>query len=149
MTIAGVTRSSLAEILPLIAQYQVFYGAIPDPVRNAEFFGELAEAPERGIQFVYRRDGKAVGFATLYFVPSSISAQTYCVLNDLFTLPEERGAGVGRALIEHCRSYARRHGFAGIEWQTAVGNRTAQRLYDRFSAQRSEWYTYSLGTGDP
>lgn len=149
MRISTVTRDSLAEVLPLIAQYQIFYGAKPDLARNAEFFGELIEDTNRGIQFVYRRDGAAVGFATLYFVPSSISAQTYCVLNDLFTIPTQRGTGVGGSLIAHCRSYARERGFDGMEWQTAVSNRTAQRLYDRLAAKRTEWYTYSLGTGDP
>jgi GNAT superfamily N-acetyltransferase len=53
-----------------------------------------------------------------------------CYLQDLFTLPECRGRGVGRALIEAVYGRARAAGAARVYWQTHETNATAMRLYD-------------------
>ncbi len=99
----------------------------------------------RGIQFLARDDaGRPVGMATLYFTDSSVRACEQCVMNDLYVVPGVRGRGIGRALIEHCRAYARQRGYPAIVWTTAATNATAQRLYDGLSAERSEWVHYRL-----
>lgn len=59
-----------------------------------------------------------------------MSAQSYCLLNDLFVLPEARGEGAGRALIERSRQHAAEAGYATLRWHTEQANQTAQRLYD-------------------
>ena len=143
--IETVTRATFEAVLPLIAEYQRFYRAQPDAARNREHFSQFLEDHRRGILFI-ARDAKAkvLGFATLYFFLSSVQARTQCILNDLYTVPEVRGQGIGRALIEHCRRHARQLGFDQLTWQTERSNETAQRLYDRLGAERSEWLTYSL-----
>ncbi len=65
-------------------------------------------------------------------------------MNDLFVIPEVRGEGVGRALIEASLEIARERGAALLEWQTAPDNHTAQRLYDSTGAGRSTWISYEL-----
>ena len=65
-------------------------------------------------------------------------------MNDLFVVPELRGGGVGRALIEASLEVARERGAAQLEWQTAPDNHTAQRLYDSTGAHRSTWISYDL-----
>lgn len=150
MKIETITARNLELILPLIEKYQVFYGVIPDIARNFTFFAELARTPKEGIQFIiFAQDNfrAPVGFATLYFLRSSITAQSYCLLNDLYTESMVRGHGYGKALILHCATFARERGYAGMEWQTAVSNERAQRLYDSLPTQRSEWFTYQLSTG--
>jgi GNAT superfamily N-acetyltransferase len=66
-------------------------------------------------------------------------------MNDLYVVPETRGQGVGRALIEASATVARERGAHHLEWATAPGNKTAQRLYDSTGAERSEWVEYKLG----
>ncbi len=67
-------------------------------------------------------------------------------MNDLFVEPDDRGLGVGRALIEAARDVARERGAALLEWVTAPDNYTAQRLYDSTGAERSAgWIEYELG----
>lgn len=145
LRIETVTPATFELVLPLVAGYQRFYNAVPDEARNRVHFAQFLDDHARGIQFVaLEDDGNALGFATLYFPLSSVSAGVTCLMNDLFTAPEARGRGVGRALIEHCRRYAGDHGFKSIYWQTAQSNRTAQRLYDSLNAARSAWYTYTL-----
>ena len=74
----------------------------------------------------------------------SVTPGEYCLMNDLFVVPAARGQGVGRALILHCLAYAQSRGFGAIEWQTALDNATAQRLYDSLPSERSGWYSYTL-----
>ena len=145
MQIEAVTTQTFERVLPLIAAYQRFYKAEPDAARNRAHFGRLLDDHTAGIQFVALDDaGQALGFATLYFPLGSVTPGVACLMNDLFVVPEARGQGIGRALILHCLSYAKAHGFPKIHWQTALDNHTAQRLYDSLPTTRSGWYTYRL-----
>jgi GNAT superfamily N-acetyltransferase len=149
MQIETVTAATFELVLPLIAGYQRFYDAVPDEARNRAHFSQFLEDHSAGIQFVALDEpGRALGFATLYFPLSSVSARVNCLMNDLFTVPEARGKGVGRALILHCLQYAREHDYPSIYWQTAQSNVTAQRLYDSLKTTRSAWYTYTLRVED-
>jgi ribosomal protein S18 acetylase RimI-like enzyme len=145
MHIEIVTAATFEQVLPLIADYQRFYEAAPDQARNRAHFAQFLGEHSQGIQFVALDDaGRALGFATLYFPFGSVSARMNCLMNDLYTIPEARGQGIGRALILHCLAYAREHGFGSIYWQTAQSNARAQRLYDSLPTTRSAWFTYTL-----
>jgi GNAT superfamily N-acetyltransferase len=65
----------------------------------------------------------------------------YCYLQDLFVVPERRGLGIGRKLIEHVYAEAQREGCARVYWLTQETNATAMRLYDGV-AQRSGFVQY-------
>ena len=145
MHIETVSQATFERVLPLIAAYQHFYEAVPDEQRNRAHFAQFLHDQANGIQFVALGDaGQALGFATLYFPMGSVTPGQYCLMNDLFAVPEARGQGVGRALILHCLRYAQSRGFSKISWQTALTNATAQRLYDSLPTTRSGWYTYTL-----
>lgn len=53
-----------------------------------------------------------------------------CYLQDLFTAPEARGEGVGRALIEYVYDQAKAVGSTRVYWQTHENN-PARTLYDQ------------------
>ena len=142
--IRPVNGDLLDVVLPLIADYQRFYEQEVDEDRNRLFFGGLAE-PDAA-QFVAFEGEHALGFVTLYFLPSSLSAKRYCLLNDLYTVPEARGKGVGRALIAHAQGYAASKGYGDMEWLTSTSNVRAQRLYDSLPTRKSSWYIYNLPT---
>jgi len=145
MQIETVTQATFDRVLPLIAAYQRFYEAVPDEERNRAHFAQFIHDQTHGVQFLALGDaGQALGFATLYFPMGSVTPGRYCLMNDLFTVPEARGQGIGRALILHCLRYAQSCGFSKISWQTALTNSVAQRLYDSLPTTRSGWYTYTL-----
>jgi GNAT superfamily N-acetyltransferase len=105
----------------------------------------IADPDREGVQFIARDDdGRAVGFATLFWTWETLRASRIGVMNDLFVSPQARGGGVGEALIKACRERCAGHGATALEWQTARTNDRAQRLYDRIGANRSEWLDYSL-----
>src|ERR1700733_7972996 len=78
---------------------------------------------------VAKLDGQLVGIVHFLEHPSTSSADV-CYLQDLFTAPEARGQGVGRALIEAVADHARALGCARLYWQTKTTNAVARRLYD-------------------
>ena len=143
--IEAVSVDNLAEVLPLIRQYQAFYqvASICDE-RNRIFFGQFHGDNPAGCLFLYRVDGVAVAFATVYFCYSSTVAAKVGVMNDLFTLPDFRGQRIGKALIEHCLDYALSRQAIRLQWTTALDNERAQRLYDSLATSKKPWlfYTY-------
>ena len=62
-------------------------------------------------------------------------------MQDLFTDPEARGQGIGRALINAVYEKAVAAGCGRVYWQTQETNLTARTLYDRV-AERSGFIVY-------
>lgn len=79
------------------------------------------------------RGGKILGFAIHHHHPSTWVAGDDCYLEDLFVLPETRGQGIGRALIEDLIVFARAKGWKRLYWNTNQDNATARALYDQFT----------------
>jgi GNAT superfamily N-acetyltransferase len=105
----------------------------------------LADPGREGVQLIARDPhGAAVGFATIFWSWTTLSAARIGIMNDLYVAPAARGAGVADELIQGCADECRRHGAASLEWQTAKDNDRAQRVYERVGATRSEWIDYSL-----
>jgi GNAT superfamily N-acetyltransferase len=144
--VARVREADLPEFLPLVRGYCDFYGVAPSDAALLALSRALIADPEReGVQFLARSgDGAAVGFATVFWLWSTLSAQRAGLMNDLFVAPEARGGGAAEALIERCRAACRGHGATRLTWQSAKDNPRAQALYDRVGGTREEWLDYWL-----
>jgi GNAT superfamily N-acetyltransferase len=143
--IAPVSAADYDEVLSLIAAYQRFYEVEDiDEDRNRAFFRRFLAPSDDGLLLGARAEGRLVGHACLYWHHNSLLAAETVLLYDLFVVPEVRGKGVGRALIEASAEVARERGAAQLEWSTAPDNHTAQRLYDSLPTARSEWLEYEL-----
>ena len=132
-TIASLTAADEHEWRPLWDAYLVFYESeLPDEVTQ-DVFRRLVAGD--GIHGALARDddGRAVGLVHWLFHPSTWSIGPYCYLEDLYVWAEVRGAGVGRALIEHVTDEARRASAAKVYWLTQETNATARTLYDRLA----------------
>jgi ribosomal protein S18 acetylase RimI-like enzyme len=93
--------------------------------------------------FVAVRGDRLLGLAhhQRFLDPSSGTTGIY--LDDLFTDPAERGAGIGRALLLQLAALARSEGASVVRWITDVNNARARRLYDSVAAA-TPWVTYDL-----
>ena len=146
--IAAVTEADLPELLPLMRGYCDFYEVDPADEDLLAMSRALIADPEReGVQLIARdEDGRATGFATIFWTWSTLSASRIGVMNDLFVDERSRGSGAAEALIEACAERCRERGATSLDWTTAHDNHRAQRLYDRVGARRDErWLDYSLG----
>jgi GNAT superfamily N-acetyltransferase len=86
-------------------------------------------------------DGRAVGLVHFIEHRSCWSPLNSLYLQDLFAMPDTRGLGVGRALIEHVYAQAPRLGCGKVHWLTHESNTTAMQLYDRI-AERPGFVQY-------
>lgn len=91
------------------------------------------EAPILGFCAV-GSDGALLGIVHYLFHPVTWAAGPRCYLEDLFTSPEARGLGVGRALIEAVYAAADARGADQVYWLTQSTNATARRLYDQVAS---------------
>lgn len=76
-------------------------------------------------------DGRLLGVTHYLFHHVTWAISPRCYLQDLFTAPDARGRGVGRALIEAVYAAADARGADQVYWLTAEDNATARALYDR------------------
>ena len=74
--------------------------------------------------------GKAVGLVNFLYHRNFWQSEDVCYLNDLFVLPETRGTGAGRQLIEAVTEKAKADEITEVYWLTAKDNARAKRLYD-------------------
>jgi GNAT superfamily N-acetyltransferase len=120
---------------PLWAGYNAFYGrkddtALPNEITQTTWTRFLDPA-EPVFALVAERQGQIVGLAHYLFHRSTIYIQPTCYLQDLFTLPSERGRGIGRSLIEAVCEQAKAAGSQRVYWHTQESNTAGRILYDK------------------
>ena len=147
--ITTVTEADLPELLLLMRGYCDFYEVDPSDDALLAMSRMLIADPElEGVQLIARDDdGRAVGFATIFWTWSTLSASRLAVMNDLFVVADARGGGHADALIAECAERCRARGATELGMaDRASDNTRAQAVYDRVGATRDErWLDYSLG----
>ena len=145
-SIRRVRPADLIDLLPLLRAYCDFYAVSPTDEALLSLTHALIADPEcEGVQLLAREpDGRAVGFATIYWSWSTENAGRIGVMNDLFVDERARGRGLAERLIDACRAECSRRGARQLTWQTAPDNRRAQAVYERVGATREHWVDYWL-----
>ncbi len=93
-------------------------------------------------------DDEVVGFAVYFYNYSTWLGQHGLYLEDLFVQPENRGSGVGLALLRHLASKAVAEGCGRFEWMVLDWNQPAIDFYRAAGAvPMDEWTVYRL-SGD-
>jgi GNAT superfamily N-acetyltransferase len=137
ITIRELRPEDRAQWQPLWDGYNLFYErpSFPGEITQttwARFF----DPDEPMFAAVAEIDGKVVGMVHYLYHRSTTAIEDVCYLQDLFTAPEQRGLGVGRALIEHVFGEAERAGSRRVYWNTQEDN-PARKLYDRLGTLSS------------
>jgi GNAT superfamily N-acetyltransferase len=143
--VRGVVREDYGGWKPLWDGYNAFYGrngatALAPEITQATW-SRFFDAYEPVHALVAETGGRLLGLVHYLYHRSTIQIGPTCYLQDLFTLPEARGRGVGRALIEAVYQRARQAGAPRVYWQTHETNHTAMRLYDTL-AEKSGFVIY-------
>ena len=145
MIIRAVERADFEQWLPLWQGYNAFYGRCGDTALAGDIthmtWARFFDAYEPMHALVAESGGRLAGLAHYLFHRTTIRIEPTCYLQDLFTVEEQRGTGVGRALISAVFEQARLAGCARVYWLTHESNATAMKLYDRL-AQLSGFVVY-------
>jgi len=125
----------------LFEGYNTFYERTLPPETYDEKWQAFQE--DKAIHALCARDGDMVVGITHFFRHPSTSGPDVCYLQDLFTAPEARGRGVGRALVEAVAEWAKRQDCCRVYWHTSEWNETARRLYGQI-AEKTPFVTYRI-----
>jgi GNAT superfamily N-acetyltransferase len=116
-----------------------FNSEFDEPTPPAETIAERAEPLiERGELTVLFAGEGPDGFATLRFRPSLYTGALDAYVEELYVVPERRGRGLGRVLLEATMEHARRRGAAHIDLNTSEDDVAARGLYESLGFTNSE-----------
>ena len=133
LEIRQVNAEDHAAWLPLWQAYLRFYNTeLPDVVSQSTW-QRLLDPNEPTHAALAWADGKAVGMVHFIYHRSNWSIENSCYLQDLLVVPETRGTGVGRQLIEFVYATAKADGCNKVHWLTHETNATAIQLYERIA----------------
>jgi GNAT superfamily N-acetyltransferase len=90
-------------------------------------------------------DGHPAGFAFFHYNYSTWRGQPGIYLEDLFVLPEMRGKGIGKALLQKLAQIAVEENCYGLRWMVLEWNTRAIKFYQELGAELlGEWETMLL-----
>lgn len=141
ITLRHAQATDHAAWLALWHGYQAFYETALPAETSATTWRRLLDPAEPVHAVLAERQGRVVGLVHFIEHRSTWSVRNSIYLQDLFTAPEARGRGVGRALIEHVYARASLMGVAKVHWLTHETNRQAMALYDQL-AERPGFVQY-------
>lgn len=138
--ILPLTEKDKTRWLQLWQGYQVFYEVdIADDVTEKTWNKLMNHEQMFGLGAF--KSGELVGIANLVTHPHSWMNKDCCYLIDLFVDVDERGQGIGRALIEGIYDDAKSKNYQRVYWLTKEDNYTARMLYDKL-AKKSDFIQY-------
>lgn len=133
----------IAELIRSLARYEKLEHEVvmTEEKLTDSLFGDRRYAET----LIAEEDGDPIGFALFFHNYSTFLAQPGIYLEDLFVVPEKRGGGVGRALLERLAQLAVERGCGRLEWAVLDWNVDAIRFYERLGAKpNAEWTVYRL-----
>lgn len=135
ITIRPIQPDDYAPWAVLWCDYLAFYDTtLPEAVYRSSFDRMLGD-DARDFNGLLALDGdRPVGLVHYLFHRHGWKVEEVCYLQDLFTLPDMRGRGVGRALIAAVYDAADAYGAPSVYWLTQEFNASARILYDQVGA---------------
>jgi len=89
-------------------------------------------------------DGSLAGLVHFFPHAHTWYAEPVCYLNDLFVLPEIRGGGIGKSLIDAVVDEAKRQHWSEVYWHTQHHNAVARGLYDKVTGGTDGFVNYCI-----
>lgn len=147
---AEIRSAGAGEVARVLSMYEWLFeppGSLPpawDPDRAAEALAQ-AIGSESSVVLVAEHRGELLGFATAYLELNSVRFGQRCWVEDLAVSPEHRSEGVGKALLEAAKDWARDHGATHLELDSGELRHEAHRFYEREEpAWQGRQYTWVL-----
>ena len=124
--IAG--RGDAAEVAALLDRFQDEFDEYTPGAEALE--PRVRDHIERGLSVFLLAGPPGVGVAQLRFREYLLTGKPMCYLEELYVVPDRRGEGHGRALMEVAMATARERGATTMELGTATNDTAARGLYE-------------------
>jgi ribosomal protein S18 acetylase RimI-like enzyme len=108
------------------------YSTSPGAERVMQRFLADLTSSRHAFLFVAEYDGRTVGFVSGELRESSptFRPKTWASVDDVFVEPNYRNLGVGRALVENVKAWAKERGADGVSLQVAAANERGRKFYE-------------------
>lgn len=149
----GVREARPGEEGAVLAMYEWLFappGSMPPGWDPAAAERRLAAtiASERSTVLVAGPAAAFTGICTAYLDLDSVRYGLRCWVEDLAVEPGQRSQGIGAALLEAARAWARRRGATHLELDSGIARIEAHRFYER---EEPSWtgMQYAWWIGEP
>ena len=149
ITVRSGRREDAAEAARLwmqSAKEHTAHDPIYDTAPGAEkvmrrFLADLAGS-NHSFLFVAESAGRTVGFISgeLREGSPAFCPKTWASVDDVFVEPDHRNLGVGRALLESVKGWAKERGADGISLQVAAANERGRKFYEELGFREISVY---------
>lgn len=106
-----------------------------DSAAMQNILAQLWDQPQRGAVFLAKADGHAIGYLVLTHCFSLEFGGGYVLLDEIFVLPDHRGRGIGRRLLDYAADYSRAQGSDVLRLEVKFENLKAKQVYEKFGFQ--------------
>ena len=146
VVIREAKKEDAATILDFIKELAIYEKAEHEAVASADDIVQHVLGENSVASAVICQQGDTpIGFAVYFFSYSTWLGKPGLFLEDLFALPEYRGLGAGKRLLQHLAGIAVDKGCGRFEWNVLDWNEPAIGFYQSLGAKpQEEWIGYRL-----
>ncbi|MBR9913575.1 MAG: GNAT family N-acetyltransferase [Algicola sp.] len=144
-SIRKATQNDMPRVLELIVELAIFEKE-PNAVEVsvADLIKAGFQEPKAFTCFVAEQDGKVEGMALVYHRFSTWKGKVLH-LEDLVVSQEQRGSGMGTALLDEVVNYGKELGVKRISWEVLDWNDSAIEFYEKKGADvKRDWNVVHL-----
>ena len=133
---AEIREAEPAEVERVLGMYEWLFappGSVPprwDVERARESIAGAIADPDASVLVAEHR-GELLGLCTAYLELNSVRFGPRCWVEDLAVSPGHRSQGVGKALLDAAKDWARGRGATHLELDSADTRADAHRFYER------------------
>lgn len=144
----AVRPASVADVPAIVAAYAWLFAPPGRPVEGwddaaaARTLRELLEGEPRFTALLAVDGAAPTGFCTAYLDIRSVRFGQRAWVEDLAVDPAQRSRGIGKALLDAAKGWARERGATHLELDSAFSRTDAHRFYER---ERPSWDARSFG----
>jgi ribosomal protein S18 acetylase RimI-like enzyme len=130
----------VAELIAMMAAFYAELGESFDAERAERALRDLLEDPSHGVAWVFRVEGRAAGYLVVTHGYSLEFAGRLAVVDEVYTVPEMRGQGLGAQALVLAEKHCRRRGISALRLEVHRENRRALALYERHGYEAHDRY---------
>lgn len=138
-------REDVDLILDFIKRLADYEHLLDEVVATREILELWIFDKQKAEVIIAEEDGEPVGFALFFHNFSTFLGRAGVYLEDLFVVPEKRGNGYGKALLQKLAQIAVDRGCGRLEWWCLDWNKSSIDFYKSLGAiAMDDWTVYRI-----